>query len=130
MGNNSSTPIVLDDGTHIGSASEANQAFAKAIHRMHCIFKGCDDEFQELSGALNDHGKQSEHYEAAGRRLQACQQRRTRQFTDIEAHCGPAQEAYRICTQREENRNGQEYRCLPVLHSYLDCAEQALHKQS
>ena len=130
MGNSTSTPIVLDDGTRIGSKSEASQAFAQAIHRMHCIFKDCDDEFRELSEAANDHGKQSERFKTAGLRLQTCQQRRIRQFSEIEARCGPAQEAYRLCTQREENKGGLEYQCLPVLHSYLDCAERALKDQT
>ena len=126
MGSQPSTPLVLSDGTHVGSASEASRAFAQAISRMHCIFRGCDDEFVALSEAANTHGKQSEQFSKAAETLSECQQRRIRQFGQIEAACGPAQEAYKLCTQRPENSAGREHQCLPILHAYLDCAEKSL----
>ena len=63
--------ITLHDGTDVGEATEAGAAFAKAIARMHCIFKDCDDEFRQLSAAVNTHGKESEQFKAAAKRLRA-----------------------------------------------------------
>ena len=63
---------------------------------------------------------------AAAVLLQRCQERRTKEFNIMERCCGPAQEEYKVCTQRTENRGGREHQCLPVLHAYLDCAEKAL----
>ena len=124
--------LTLEDGTHVGSTSAEGRAFAAAIHRMHCIFKGCDEEFAAVSEAVNTHGKQSEQCRAAAGVLKACQQRRTEHFTIIEAACGPAQETYRSCTARIQMEKGPgfEHECLPVLHLFLDCAERALQASS
>ena len=120
----------LADGTQVGVSAEG-RAFAQAISRMHCIFRDCDAEFRELSDAINQHGRKSEEFTAAANKLQQCQQRRTTDFTAIEARCGPAQEAYRLCVQRvhssvESDSAGAEHACLPVLHIFLDCAQAAL----
>jgi hypothetical protein len=126
-GSTSSTTITLSDGTFVGGASETGAAFAKAIQRMHCIFKGCDSEFCDLSDAVNTHGKQSEAFKLAAQRLQACQRRRERQLASIEGACGPAQDGYRLCVQHiKASGQGHEHDCLPVLHDFLDCAERTL----
>ena len=111
--------VTLEDGTIV-----ADEAFAKAVARMHCIFKSCDAEFSELSDAANTHGKQSEQYKAAAERLSFCQQRRTTQFHAIEAKCGPAQGGYGECVR--ERGADRAHECLPVLQSFLDCAEGAV----
>jgi hypothetical protein len=125
MGNAAAAPrnIVLDDGTVVGAASESGEAFAKAVARMHCIFRDCDAELAAVSDAINTAGKKSEAFTAAAQRLQACQRRRHSQLDIIESSCGTSQEAYRLCVQE---RGGREHMCLPVLHSFLDCAERAL----
>ena len=113
------------------SISEEAKAFAKAIQRMHNIFRACDAEFRDLSEAANEHGRKSEQCKEAALRLQACQQRRTREFSLIEASCGPAQEAYRLCVEQTRGTTADaEYQCLPVLHTFIDCAERALQKQA
>ena len=71
----SSSNIVLDDGTAVGSTSDAGRAFAEAIQRMHCIFRDCDAEFRVLSEAANANGRGSEQFKEAARQLQACQRR-------------------------------------------------------
>ena len=121
MGNTASSgDIVLKDGTQVAGG----EAFAKAIARMHCIFKDCDAEFASLSEAANVHGRQSEQYIAAASRLEACQRRRTEQFHMIEARCGAAQGGYGLCVR--ENGAERAHECLPKLQSFLDCAERAL----
>jgi hypothetical protein len=126
-GSTSGSTITLSDGTFVGGASETGAAFAKAIQRMHCIFKGCDSEFCDLSDAVNTHGKQSEAFKLAAQRLQACQRRRERQLASIEGACGPAQDGYRLCVQHiKASGQGHEHDCLPVLHDFLDCAERTL----
>lgn len=126
-GSTSGSTITLSDGTFVGGASETGAAFAKAIQRMHCIFKDCDSEFCDLSDAVNTHGKQSEAFKLAAQRLQACQRRRERQLASIEGACGPAQDGYRLCVQHiKASGQGHEHDCLPVLHDFLDCAERTL----
>ena len=127
-GSTSGSTITLSDGTFVGGASETGAAFAKAIQRMHCIFKDCDSEFCDLSDAVNTHGKQSEAFKLAAQRLQACQRRRERQLASIEGACGPAQDGYRLCVQhiKASGQQGHEHDCLPVLHDFLDCAERTL----
>lgn len=126
-GSTSGSTITLSDGTFLGGASKTGAAFAKAIHRMHCIFKDCDSEFCDLSDAVNTHGKQSEAFKLAAQRLQACQRRRERQLASIEGACGPAQDGYRLCVQHiKASGQGHEHDCLPVLHDFLDCAERTL----
>lgn len=120
--------LILSDGTDVGSTSSATSAFASAIQRMHRIFRDCDDEFRVVSDAINTHGKKSQEFVAAAKALKACQQRRVAQFNMIEAQCGPAQETYRTCVakQHASGRAGREHECLPVLHTFIDCAERAL----
>ena len=128
VGNAKNKKLVLSDGTDVGEANAAGEAFAQSVRRMHCIFPSCDDEFRDLSSAINLHGRQSEQVKAAALKLDACQKRRTRQFTTMESRCGPAQEAYRLCIQEQAKagNSGREHECLPVLNSFLDCAERAL----
>ena len=121
MGTAAST--VLDDGTHVGDA-----AFAQAVSRMHRMFPACDDEFAQLSSAVNSHGRESTEFKLAAQLLSACQRRREVQFHTITTACGPAQEAFRVCTR--EAGAGNEHRCLPVLHAFLNCSESALKGQS
>ena len=113
----------------MGSATskQPDEQFAEAIQRMHNIFRDCDGEFRNLSAAANTHGKESNECRAAADALQRCQRRRVGEFQIMEARCGPAQEAYKLCTQMPENQ-GRAFRCLPVLHAYLDCAEEALRQ--
>ena len=126
-GSTSGSTITLSDGTFVGGASETGAAFAKAIQRMHCIFRDCDSEFCDLSEAVNTHGKQSEAVKLAAQRLHACQRRRERQLASIESACGPAQDGYRLCVERmKASGQGHEHDCLPVLHDFLDCAERTL----
>ena len=124
MGTTTSKNIVLRDGTIVGSASDDGQALAKAIARMHSIFRDCDCEFAVLSDAANVYGRTSDQYKTAARSLDACQRRRTTQFHIIEACCGPAQGGYADCVR--EKGAGREHECLSVLHAYLDCADKAL----
>ena len=125
MGNNTSQPkLVLRDGTEVGVASREGQDFAQAIARMHCIFKSCDDEFAVLSEARNIHGRESDAYKAAAVKLDACQRRRIVQFQAIEARCGPAQGGYGQCVKDKGADKAHE--CLPVLQTFLDCAERAV----
>ena len=132
MGNAISTDTTaaskLSDGTKVGDTSEAGRAFAATVARMHSIFPSCDCEFRDLSDAVNTHGKKSSEFAAAAERLKACQKRRTQQFTEIESKCGPAQESYRLCVERirKEGNAGSEHLCLPVMQTFLDCAERAL----
>ena len=121
----------LADGTQVGVSAEG-RAFAQAISRMHCIFRGCDGEFAALSEAINAHGKQSAQCKDAAQALQVCQRRRTEQFQLIESTCGPAQETFRKCTASKlaEKGAGHEHECLPVLHTFLDCAERALQDRA
>ena len=84
------------------------------------------DEFKALSDSANVHGRKSDEFKAAALKLQACQQRRTRQLGAIEARCGPAQEAYRLCIEKITADGRSDVQCLPVLHTFLDCADSAL----
>ena len=127
MGNSASQTITLQDGTQVGDASTEGQAFAKAISRMHCILKGCDAEFANLSEMANLHGSDSEQYAAAARKLAACQRRRAEGFHAIETHCGPAQGGYGDCIREKGAERSIE--CLPVLQSFLDCAERTLERR-
>ena len=127
MGNSASSEQTLPDGTIVGERSKEGEAFAKAIARMHCIFRDCDEEFASLSEAANTHGKQSEEYKAAGKQLEACQKRRIRQFHIIEAVCGPAQGGYGECVRDKGSARAVE--CLPLLQTFLDCAERALDEK-
>ena len=95
---------------------------------MHKIFRACDDEFTALSTAANTHGKESEQFKAAACKLALCQERRTKEFNIMEACCGPPQEEYKRCTQRDKGTSAHD--CLPFLHSYLDCAEKALLQEA
>lgn len=125
-----STAQKIRDGAEVDHVSPEGKAFAHAIKRMHHIFRDCDDEFRALSGAANEHGRKSEECKAAALRLQACQERRTREFTLIEKRCGPAQEAYRLCVEQTRGTSADaEFKCLPVLHSFIDCADRALQSQ-
>ena len=104
------------------------RALASGGCRLRSPTTGCDDEFCAVSDAINAHGRDSEPFKAAAERLKACQGRRARQMAAIEGRCGPAQEAFRRCVQdtNEKKGPGQEHECLPVLHSFLDCADIAL----
>uniref|UniRef100_A0A7S0IP74 IMS import disulfide relay-system CHCH-CHCH-like Cx9C domain-containing protein n=1 Tax=Calcidiscus leptoporus TaxID=127549 RepID=A0A7S0IP74_9EUKA len=127
MGNATSQKVVLGDGTIVGDSAEGAQAFGQAISRMHRIFRDCDGEFRRVSDAVNSHGRKSEQFAAAAEQLHACQRRREKQMAFIETRCGPAQGAFRICIEGiHENGAGDERQCLPVLHTFLDCAERAL----
>lgn len=128
MGNAPSRKLVLDDGTDVGDSSDQGKAYAKAIERMHCILKGCDDEFMAVSDTANANGRASAEFKAAAQRLAACQQRRHDEFSTIESICGPAQGAFKLCVQ--DAAKGREHECLPVLHAFLDCSERALHDKS
>ena len=98
------------------------------VQRMHVILRDCDNEMALISDATNTHGRKSEPFKAAVKKLEACQRRRVTEFTTIEARCGPAQAAYKSClAELGPGASGKEYTCLPVLHSFLDCAERALN---
>ena len=65
---------------------------------------------------------------SAGKQLEACQKRRIRQFHIIEAVCGPAQGGYGECVRDKGSARAVE--CLPLLQTFLDCAERALDEKS
>ena len=125
MGNTASQTIVLDDGTAMGNAGTA---FAKAFQRMHSILRDCDEEFRIMSDTANEYGRKSEQFTTAVANLDACQRRRANDLTSIERHCGPSQEAFRLCIQ--QNSNGRESLCLAILQEFLDCADDALKMKS
>lgn len=107
--------------------SVCSHARAQAISRMHCILRDCDAELRDVSDAANTHGRKSEQFAAAGKRLGACQRRRYADLDAIEARCGPSQDAFRVCIQEHGGR--QEHQCLRYLHPFLDCAERALNER-
>ena len=111
-----------------GDASADGEAYAQAIHRMHCIFRSCDAELKGLSEAVNEHGKGSEQFTAAAEQLKACRLRKEREFGIITTRCGPAQEEFRACSARVGTSRAPE--CLAVLHPFLDCAERALKERA
>ena len=112
-------------GNAISDAS-AGRAYAEACARMHTLHPNCEEEFRDLSEAVNAHGRSSAVCTAAAAKLRACNLRRDARFDAMTARCGPAQEAFRVCAQRAKEAGHHEATCLPVLHSFLDCAERAL----
>ena len=118
----------VDRKPAVGGVSADGEAYAQAIHRMHCIFRSCDAELKGLSEAVNDHGKGSEQFTAAAEQLKACRLRKEREFGIITTCCGPAQEEFRACSARVGTSRAPE--CLEVLHPFLDCAERALKERA
>ena len=120
--------IMLKDGTDVGEANDAGREFARAIARMHSMLANCDAELAGLSDAASEHGQASEAFQTALRRLDKCRHHRDAQTSVIESQCGGSQDSFKACVAAHSAEQAQH--CLSHIHTFLDCAMQALDKNN
>eukprot|EP00941_MAST-03F_sp_MAST-3F-sp1_P003146 g3146.t1 len=111
----------------MGNSSSSNAQYRAAIERMQTIVPDCSAEMKLISDIMNESEGKRKGLKAAYKKLEECTDRRSRQLRIIEEYCGPSQQEFALCVDREGAKSSAK--CMQTLTKFLNCAENAKRRK-